>query len=73
MTLIKWKPNQLSLNEFDRMINDVFNDGWNFSALNHNQSPAVDIVEDKDEFVLSADFPGFETVSYTHLTLPTKA
>ena len=21
MTLIKWKPNQLSLNEFDRMIN----------------------------------------------------
>ena len=60
MTLIKWKPNQLSLNEFDRMINDIFNDGWNFSALNHNQSPAVDIVEDKDKFVLSADFPGFE-------------
>ena len=50
MTLIKWKPNQLSLNEFDRMINDIFNDGWNFSALNQNQSPAVDIVEDKDKF-----------------------
>ena len=60
MTLIKWKPNQLSLNEFDRMINDIFNDGWNFSALNNNQYPAVDIVEDKDKFVLSADFPGFE-------------
>ena len=42
------------------MINDIFNDGWNFSALNHNQSPAVDIVEDKDNFVLSADIPGFE-------------
>ena len=39
MTLIKWKQNQLSLNEFDRMINDIFNDGWNFSALNNNQYP----------------------------------
>ena len=60
MTLIKWTPINSLNRDFDHMLNRIFNDGWNFSALNHNQSPAVDIVEDKDKFVLSADFPGIE-------------
>ena len=60
MTLIKWKPRQLSINEFDQMINNIFNDGWNLNTHRANHLPAVDIVEDKDKFVLSADFPGFD-------------
>ena len=60
MTLIKWKPRQLSINEFDQMINNIFNDGWNLNTHRANHLPAVDIVEDKDRFVLSADFPGFD-------------
>ena len=32
MTLIKWKPRQLSINDFDQMINNIFNDGWNMFA-----------------------------------------
>ena len=60
MTLIKWKPKQLTINEFDQMINNIFNDGWNFNSQNTSQLPAVDIVENKDKFILSADFPGFE-------------
>ena len=60
MTLIKWKPKQLSINEFDQMINNIFNDGWNFNSQNTSQLPAVDIAENNDKFILSADFPGFE-------------
>ena len=60
MTLIKWKPRQLSINEFDNMINNIFNDGWNIETYKTKDLPAVDIVEDDEKFVLKADFPGFE-------------
>tara|TARA_B100000676_G_scaffold58636_1_gene57806 strand:+ start:250 stop:678 length:429 start_codon:yes stop_codon:yes gene_type:complete len=60
MTLIKWKPRQLSINEFDNMINNIFNDGWNIETYKTKDLPAVDIVENDDKFVLKADFPGFE-------------
>ena len=60
MTLIKWKPRQLSINEFDNMINNIFNDGWNLGTHKMKDLPAVDIVEDDEKFVLKADFPGFE-------------
>ena len=60
MTLIKWKPRQLSINEFDNMINNIFNDGWNLGTYKTKDLPAVDIVEDNEKFVLKADFPGFE-------------
>ena len=65
MTLIKWKPKQLTINEFDQMINNIFNDGWNFNSQNTSQLPAVDIAENKDKFILSADFPGFEKKDIT--------
>jgi len=60
MTLIKWKPRQLSINEFDQMINNIFNDGWNINTHKSNQLPAVDITEYDSKFELKADFPGFE-------------
>ena len=60
MTLIKWKPRQLSINEFDQMISNIFNDGWNINSYKGTNLPAVDILEDKTKFELKADFPGFE-------------
>ena len=60
MTLIKWKPRQLSINEFDQMINNIFNDDWNINTHKSNQLPAVDITEYDSKFELKADFPGFE-------------
>ncbi len=60
MTLIKWKPRHLSINDFDQMINNIFNDGWNINSYKTNDLPAVDILEDKTKFELKADFPGFE-------------
>ena len=60
MTLIKWKPRNLSINDFDQMINNIFNDGWNINSYKTNDLPAVDILEDKTKFELKADFPGFE-------------
>jgi len=30
MTLVKWTPKQHYLTNFDRMLDEFFNDGWNF-------------------------------------------
>ena len=60
MTLIKWKPKQLSINEFDQMINSIFNDNLDLNTHNTSQLPAADITENKDGYLLKADFPGFD-------------
>ena len=60
MTLIKWKPNNMIMNDFDYMIDRIFNDGWNYKTTNDSFSPSVDIIEKDDEFILKADFPGFD-------------
>ena len=50
-----YRPRRLSLyNDFDRMVNSVFND----SAVKTNGSPAVDIREEKDSYLLEAEVPG---------------
>ena len=59
MTLIKWKPNNMLMNDFDHMIDRMFNDGWNYKS-NYSYMPSVDIEENNDEFILKADFPGFD-------------
>lgn len=59
MTLIKWKPNNMLMNDFDHMIDRMFNDGWNYKS-NNSYMPSVDIEENNDEFILKADFPGFD-------------
>jgi HSP20 family protein len=60
MTLIKWKSRQPSISEFDNMINNIFNDGWNVESYKSEKQPAVDIIEDSSKFELKADFPGYE-------------
>ena len=60
MTLIKWKSRQPSISEFDNMINNIFNDGWNLESYKSENQPPVDIIEDSNKFELKADFPGYE-------------
>ena len=59
MTLVKWTPTRSLITDFDRMMDNIFNDGWNVMPSYRSHSPAVDIAEDEKEFTLTADFPGF--------------
>lgn len=59
MTLVKWNPRHSLITDFDRMIDGFFNNDWNLNtrALT-NWSPAVDIKEQDDKFLITADIPG---------------
>ena len=57
MTLIKWKPVNSINSDFDLMLDRIFNDGWN----NYQQKKlSVDVIENKKEFILITDLPGFD-------------
>lgn len=60
MKLIKWTPKQSLFGDFDKMLNDVFGDGWNLqnNRTQSSWSPDLDIAETEKEFVITADFPG---------------
>ena len=58
-------------NEVDSVINFIFHEEINFSTLRNNNIRADYIVIGPKEFYESA-IPLIESVSYTHLTLPTK-
>ena len=60
MTLVKWQPAHSLVSDFDQMINSIFNDGWNDLTTKQTNSIPVDISENEKEFILSADFPGFD-------------
>ncbi|MDB9722634.1 MAG: Hsp20/alpha crystallin family protein [Fidelibacterota bacterium] len=60
MTLVKWQPTQSLVSDFDQMISSIFNDGWNDLTTKQTHSIPVDISEDEKEYILSADFPGFD-------------
>ena len=61
MNLIKWQPSRNILNDFDLMIDNIFNDGWNLNTVPRNNThPAVDIKESKNQYTIIADLPGFE-------------
>ena len=61
MNLIKWQPSRNILNDFDLMIDNIFNDGWNLQTVPRNNThPAIDIKESKNEYTIIADLPGFE-------------
>ena len=59
MTLIKWVPKKNLINDFDEMLDSIFNDGWNSSMIMNN-NVSVDIIENDNKFELTADFPGFD-------------
>lgn len=61
MTLVRWNPTRQrmmpTIHEWDRLMNDFFGDNLEDTGLT-DWAPDVDIVEDKDEFILTADLPG---------------
>ena len=59
MTLVKWIPKKSLINDFDNMLDTMFNDGWNRSLIKNNNL-SVDIIEKENEFELTADLPGFD-------------
>ena len=59
MTLVKWVPRNTIINDFDSMLDGIFNDGWNRSIISSN-NPSVDIIENENEFELTADLPGLD-------------
>ena len=59
MTLVKWVPRHTLINDFDSMLDGIFNDGWNKSIISSN-NPSVDIIENENEFELTADLPGLD-------------
>ena len=60
MTLIKWQPKPMNVfDDMDTMIHSFFNTDWNFPVQDtRNWSPAVDVKETDNSFVLTADIPG---------------
>ena len=60
MTLIKWQPKPMNVfDDMDSMIHSFFNTDWNFPVRDtRNWSPAVDVKETDNSFVLTADIPG---------------
>lgn len=59
MTLVKWIPKNSLISDFDEILDSVFNDGWN-KSMTKISNPSVDIIENENEFELTADFPGFD-------------
>ena len=59
MTLVKWIPRNSLINDFDNMLDTMFNDGWNRSLIKNNNL-SVDIIEKENEFELTTDLPGFD-------------
>ncbi len=58
MTLVRWNPTRhRMLPTMFRLMNDFYNDEYEDPSL-ATWAPAVDIVEDKDEFLVTADLPG---------------
>ena len=60
MTLIKWQPKPMNVfDDMDTMIHSFFNTDWNFPVRDtRNWSPAVDVKETDNSFVLTADISG---------------
>jgi HSP20 family protein len=61
MALVRYEPNNL-FDQFNSEINRFFNATQRQRAANqeHGWMPAVDIREEDDRFILSADIPGVE-------------
>ena len=51
MTLIKWNPRNSLYNDFDHMIDSIFNDGWNKASTTQPNSIPVDITENEKKYL----------------------
>ena len=63
MTIVKWKPMRDLLNiqeEMDRFVNDFFQGTSGREMREGMWSPAVDISENEDGIVVSAEVPGMK-------------
>ena len=60
MTLIKWTPRPRRMfDEMNDMMTSVFNNDWNTSSdMKSSWSPAVDVKETKESYLITADIPG---------------
>ena len=61
MTLIKWKPQPTNfINNMDSIFQSIIGDSFDFPIMDTNRvSPLVDIIEVSNEYIISADIPGF--------------
>ena len=61
MTLVRWNPTRHrmmpTVHEWDRLMSDVFTDRFEDTSLSE-WTPAIDITEDNDAFIVVADLPG---------------
>ena len=63
MTLVKFNPARdlLSIRDnFDRMVQDLFDRRWDVSESMGELTPAVNIEENENEYIISAELPGVE-------------
>jgi HSP20 family protein len=61
MTLVKFNPARdlLSIRDnFDRMVQDLFDRRWDISESMGELTPAVNIEENENEYVITAELPG---------------
>ena len=60
MRLIKWKPGSVKIdNEFDSMINKIFNEEWNLPLKERNNwIPDMDVKETNTSLIIKADVAG---------------
>jgi HSP20 family protein len=63
MTLVKFNPTRdlLSFRDnFDRMVQDLFDKRWDLSESMGELTPAVNIEENENEYSITAELPGVE-------------
>lgn len=61
MNLIKWQPNYDLVNNFDQIMDSIFNHGQILNSNHENAfSPAVDIAESKNDYKITTDLPGID-------------
>ena len=61
MTLVKFNPTRdlLSIRDnFDRMVQDLFERRWDVSESMGELTPAVNIEENENEYIITAELPG---------------
>ena len=60
MTLVKWTPRPMTMfDEMNDMMTSIFNNNWNTTSdMRSSWSPAVDVKETKESYMITADIPG---------------